>query len=193
MFSVSRVFDKNFLSKKNEQWKSHSKVFRGQIIVLKAKSVPQWYLECDSSVNWVSNLYLYFFTTVNDSSNKKKRNAAAFINRAATKATSSRTEESAKLSKEPASSSELNRDTHPERVLRLSVDHIREAFQHFEDLPDGNFWVANSYFIFSQFWFEMSALIITYVFENKNVKKIESKNSQFSVSCQSKWIRRACW
>ena len=90
----------------------------------------------------MSNLYLYFFTTVNDSSSKKKRNAAAFINRAATKATSSIREESSKSTKEPASSSELNRDTHPGRVLRLSVDHIREAFQHFDDLTDDNFWIA---------------------------------------------------
>ena len=41
-------------------------------------------------------------------------------------------EELPKLPKEPNSSTVLNRDTHPERVLRLSVDHIRKTFRFFK-------------------------------------------------------------
>ena len=43
------------------------------------------------------------------------------------------TGKSLKSSKEPSSSTEFNRETHPERVLRLSVDHIRKAFGIFKN------------------------------------------------------------
>ena len=68
-------------------------------------------------------------------------------------------EDSSKSLKEPEASTEFNRETHPERVLRLSVDHIRIAF--------GIFKIKN----FRKFHF----FEIVFFFENRNLKRLSQK------------------
>ena len=74
-------------------------------------------------------------------------------------------EELPKLPKEPNSSTVLNRDTHPERVLRLSVDHIRKTFRFFKIKNFSRTFFRN--FNFQNFFSRN--------FENWNVKRLSQK------------------
>ena len=60
-------------------------------------------------------------------------------------------EDSSKSPNEPEASPEFNRETHPERVLRLSVDHIRKAFGIFKIKNFRKFNFFQNYF-FLKFW-----------------------------------------